>query len=68
MTLKPGALDIMSNVFQLGANECSNSIHYMFLILKKRMETFAHNEDIRLTKMPGSFILHEIFLNLYSTV
>lgn len=51
----------MSSVFQLGANECSNSIHYMFLIFKKRMETFAHNEDIRLTKMPGSFILHEIF-------
>ena len=35
MMLKPGALDIMSNVIQLGTNGCSNSIHDMFLILKK---------------------------------
>ena len=70
MMLKLEALDIIvSDVFQPGANECSNSNHEIcFNIKKKRMEIFAHNEDIRLTKIPVSFILHEIVLNLYSTV
>lgn len=70
MMLKLEALDIIvSDVFQPGASECSNSKHEIrFNIKKKRMEIFAHKEDIRLTKIPVSFILHEILLNLYNTV